>query len=93
MDAEELRGIQSPLKARYREDPAAAIITLEAEGRLGSEEVSCSVAATGRAMVEAGLHPATGGDGSFAVPETRLPQGVGRLRRRDASIRRHQSRP
>src|ERR1700735_3159514 len=75
MNAEELREIQSPLKARYREDPAAAIITLEAEGRLGSEEVSCSVA-TGRAMVEAGLHPATGGDGSFACSGDMLLQAL-----------------
>ena len=75
MDAEELRGIQSPLKARYREDPAAAIITLEAQGRLGSEEVSCSVA-TGRAMVEVGLHPATGGDGSFACSGDMLLQAL-----------------
>ena len=69
MDAEELKDIQAPLKARYRQDPKAAMITLEAEGRLGSEEVSCSVA-TGRAMVEAGLHPASGGDGSFACSGT-----------------------
>ena len=75
MDAEELRAIQSPLKARYREDPAAATITLEAEGRLGSEEVSCSVT-TGRAMVEAGLHPATGGDGSFACSGDMLLQAL-----------------
>ena len=65
MDAEQLRELQAPLKARYREEPASAVVTLEAEGRLGSEEVSCSVA-TGRALVEAGLHPATGGDGSLA---------------------------
>jgi uncharacterized OsmC-like protein len=75
MDAEELKAIQSPLKARYREDPAAAMITLEAEGRLGSEEVSCSVA-TGRAMVEAGLHPATGGDGGFACSGDMLLQAL-----------------
>jgi uncharacterized OsmC-like protein len=75
VDAEELKGIQSPLKARYREDQAAAVITLEAEGRLGSEEVSCSVA-TGRAMVEAGLHPATGGDGSFACSGDMLLQAL-----------------
>src|SRR5437763_12753139 len=61
MDGDELRAIQKPLKARYREEPEAAVITLEAEGVLGEEEVSCSVA-TGRAIVEAGLHPATGGD-------------------------------
>ncbi len=75
MNSEELKAIQSPLKSRYREDPAAAIITLEAEGRLGNEEVSCSVA-TGRAMVEAGLHPATGGDGSFACSGDMLLQAL-----------------
>ena len=75
MKAEELKEIQSPLKARYREDPAAAIITLEAEGRLGSEAVTCSVA-TGREIVEAGLHPATGGDGSFACSGDMLLQAL-----------------
>jgi len=75
MKAEELKVIQSPLKARYREDPASAMITLEAEGRLGTEAVTCSVA-TGRAMVEAGLHPATGGDGSFACSGDMLLQAL-----------------
>jgi len=62
MQREELRALQDPLKARYREEPEAAVITLRAEGTLG-EGVTCSVA-TGRAMAEAGLHPASGGDGS-----------------------------
>ena len=62
MDRAELRERQSPLKERYREDPGAALITLSASGTLG-EGVSCSVA-TGRAVAEAGLHPATGGDGT-----------------------------
>jgi uncharacterized OsmC-like protein len=57
-----LREIQAPLKQHYRDDPSAAIVTLRASGRLG-EGVSCSVN-TGRAIAEAGLHPATGGDGS-----------------------------
>lgn len=61
MDAQQLRDLQAPLKAGYRDQPDKALITLRAEGRLG-ENVSCSVA-TGRAMVEAGLHPATGGSG------------------------------
>ncbi len=61
MKTEELRAIQAPLKERYREQPAAALITLKAEGRLG-EGVTCSVQ-TGKALVAAGLHPATGGDG------------------------------
>jgi len=57
-----LSTIQGPLKQKYRDDPAAASITLRASGRLG-EGVSCSVE-TGRVVGEAGLHPATGGDGS-----------------------------
>lgn len=57
-----LSEIQGPLKQRYRADPAAALVTLAATGRLG-EGVSCSVD-TGRAIAEAGLHPATGGDGT-----------------------------
>ncbi len=61
MNADDLRKLQAPLKARYRQDPAAALITLEAEGRLG-EGITCRVD-TGRAIAEAGLHPATGGDG------------------------------
>jgi uncharacterized OsmC-like protein len=62
MNADELKGLQAPLKQRYREDPNAARITLRAKGRLGDERPSCRVE-TGKAMVEAGLHPATGGDG------------------------------
>jgi uncharacterized OsmC-like protein len=65
MDADELRGLQAPLKQRYREQPDAALITLRARGRLGDAAVSCRVE-TGKALVEAGLHPASGGDGSFA---------------------------
>ena len=75
MDTRELKEIQAPLKARYHEDPNTAMITLEAEGRLGSVGVSCSVA-TGRAMVEAGLHPALGGDGSFACSGDMLLQAL-----------------
>ncbi|MCB0106559.1 MAG: OsmC family protein [Caldilineaceae bacterium] len=61
MNAEELKALQAPLKERYREDPESAVITLKAEGHLG-EGISCRVD-TGRALVEAGLHPATGGSG------------------------------
>lgn len=60
-DREDLRVIQEPLKQRYREEPSAALVTLRASGNLG-EGVTCSVS-TGRAIVQAGLHPATGGDG------------------------------
>jgi uncharacterized OsmC-like protein len=65
MNADELRSLQAPLKQRYRDTPDAALITLRARGRLGDESVSCRVE-TGKALVDAGLHPATGGDGSFA---------------------------
>lgn len=62
MDREALRSVQEPLKRRYDEQPDAALVTLSARGALG-EGVSCSVQ-TGRALADAGLHPATGGDGS-----------------------------
>jgi uncharacterized OsmC-like protein len=62
MEREQLQATQAPLKERYRENPDAALITLSAQGELG-EGVSCSVD-TGRAIAEAGLHPASGGDGS-----------------------------
>jgi uncharacterized OsmC-like protein len=61
MKAEELRSLQKPIKERYREQPEAALVTLKAQGRVG-EGVTCSVQ-TGKALVEAGLHPATGGSG------------------------------
>jgi uncharacterized OsmC-like protein len=64
MNAAELKELQTPIKARYRDDPDAAIITLKAQGAIG-EGVTCSVE-TGRALVEAGLHPATGGTGLHA---------------------------
>ena len=64
MKAEELRSIQAPLKERYRDTPDAAFVTLRAEGRIG-EGVSCKVE-TGKALVVAGLHPATGGTGRAA---------------------------
>jgi uncharacterized OsmC-like protein len=65
MRAEELRALQAPIKTRYREAPAEALVTLRAQGALGAEGVTCRVE-TGRALVEAGLHPATGGDGLAA---------------------------
>jgi uncharacterized OsmC-like protein len=65
MDRDELQTVQEPLKERYRSEPAAARVTLKADAVLGAEGVSCSVS-TGRALVEAGLHPATGGTGMLA---------------------------
>jgi uncharacterized OsmC-like protein len=64
MNADKLRSLQAPIKDRYREHPETALITLHAEGRIG-EGVTCKVE-TGKAIVEAGLHPATGGDGLSA---------------------------
>lgn len=62
MRSDELKALQAPLKQRYQAEPEAALITLRAEGALGDEGVTCKVT-TARAVVEAGLHPATGGDG------------------------------
>src|SRR5437588_2285531 len=64
MNADEIRSLQAPLKERYRERPDTALVTLRAEGRLG-EGMTCRVE-TGKALVEAGLHPGTGGDGLAA---------------------------
>jgi uncharacterized OsmC-like protein len=64
MEPAQLKELQAPLKAQYRDDPDAAVVTLKAEGAIG-EGVTCSVE-TGRALVEAGLHPATGGSGLHA---------------------------
>ena len=65
ISAQQLRDLQTPIKERYRADPASATITLSASGELDSAEIACNVD-TGRALVQAGLHPATGGDGTFA---------------------------
>lgn len=74
MDATELKGLQAPLKELYRQDGKAALITLRAEGRIG-EGVTCSVE-TARALVEAGLHPATGGSGVHACSGDMLLQAL-----------------
>ncbi len=65
MRGDDLRALQAPLKQRYRETPEAAVVTLKAKGEIGDETLTCKVE-TGRALVEAGLHPATGGDGIAA---------------------------
>lgn len=75
MNAEELQEIQAPIKDGYRSDPASAVITLKAEGLLDDVNISCSVD-TGRAIVEAGLHPATGGDGTSACSGDMLLQAL-----------------
>jgi uncharacterized OsmC-like protein len=75
VDREELRAIQAPLKDTYRSDASRAFVTLRASGSLSDSDVACSVA-TGRALVEAGLHPATGGDGSLACSGDMLLQAL-----------------
>jgi len=62
MDSSQLKTVQAPLKQKYKDDPSSAVVTLKASGRLDAPGVSCRVE-TGRALVEAGLHPATGGTG------------------------------
>jgi uncharacterized OsmC-like protein len=75
MDRSELQSVQAPLKDQYRADPGAARLTLHAEGALGQEGIACSVD-TGRALVEAGLHPATGGTGELACSGDMLLQAL-----------------
>jgi uncharacterized OsmC-like protein len=74
MNAIELKNLQAPLKEQYRSDPGSAIITLKAEGKIG-EGISCNVE-TGMAMIEAGLHPATGGTGMMACSGDMLLQAL-----------------
>ena len=74
MDAAELKSLQSPLKEKYRQEPASALVTLRATGR-AAEGVACSVE-TGRALVKAGLHPASGGDGSYVCSGDMLLQAL-----------------
>jgi uncharacterized OsmC-like protein len=64
MNSEQLKSLQAPLKEKYREEPESAVITLKAEGKVG-DGISCKVS-TGKALMEAGLHPATGGIGMLA---------------------------
>src|SRR5688572_23395034 len=64
MNSEQLRALQSPLKEKYKLDPSAGLVTLRAVGN-ATEGIACKVE-TGKALVEAGLHPATGGDGTLA---------------------------
>ncbi|MFP6759043.1 MAG: OsmC family protein [Alphaproteobacteria bacterium] len=75
MDGQELRALQAPLKARYREDPESAVITLKADGVVGGDGVACSVE-TGKAIVEAGLHPSGGGTGLQACSGDMLLQAL-----------------
>jgi uncharacterized OsmC-like protein len=75
MNREQLQTIQRPLKERYRDDPGAALVTLRADGRLDADAIACSVQ-TGRALVEAGLHPATGGPATLACSGDMLLQAL-----------------
>src|SRR5258707_2858217 len=74
MNADELRSLQAPLKAQYRERPETALVTLRAEGRVG-ENMTCKIG-TGKARVETGLHPATGGDGQSACSADMLLEAL-----------------
>ena len=65
MTADELKALQTPLKARYKDDPTAATVTLKSEGFLGGDTLTCTVSSW-KGPIEAGLHPAAGGDGSWA---------------------------
>jgi uncharacterized OsmC-like protein len=74
MTADELRSLQAPLKAQYREHPETALVTLHAEGRVG-KNMTCKIE-TGKSRVEAGLHPATGGDGQSACSADMLLEAL-----------------
>src|ERR1700747_2061823 len=74
MNAEELRSLQAPLKAQYRDQPEIALVTLRAEGKV-SENITCKIE-TGKSRVEAGLHPATGGDGQSACSADMLLEAL-----------------
>ena len=74
LTGDQLRDLQRPLKERYGSDPEAAHITLEAEGTL-DDDIACSIQ-TGRALVKAGLHPGTGGDGTLACSGDMLLQAL-----------------
>ena len=74
MNADKLRSLQAPLKTRYRERPETASVTLRAKGRIG-EGITCKIE-TGKARVEAGLHPATGGDGLSACSADMLLEAL-----------------
>ena len=75
MNAEQLRGVQAPLKSRYKEDPASAALTLSAEGTIAGDDVVCNVACW-NGSVPSGLHPAAGGDGSAACAGDMLLQAL-----------------
>jgi uncharacterized OsmC-like protein len=75
MNRDELRAVQQPLKERYREEPESAVVTLRAAGNVEGEGITCSVD-TGRALVEAGLHPASGGSGMLACSGDLLLQAL-----------------
>jgi uncharacterized OsmC-like protein len=74
MTADELRSLQAPLKAQYREHPKTALVTLRTEGQVG-DNITCKIE-TGKARVEAGLHPATGGDGQSACSADMLLEAL-----------------
>jgi uncharacterized OsmC-like protein len=76
MTADDLRALQSPLKARYRDDPTAARLTLTARAELNAPDIACRIPTHTGQVVEAGLHPAAGGDGSQACAGTMLLEAL-----------------
>ena len=90
MNPDELRALQAPLKSRYREHPDDAVVTLRASGRIEPDTVTCKVE-TGKALVEAGLHPATGGSGVAACSGDMLLEALASLRRGDLRGRGHRA--
>ena len=83
MDSATLKAMQAPLKDAYRNDADKALITLRARGSVDDQKIACKVE-TGRAIAEAGLHPATGGSGMELVLGRHAARSAGRLRRRNA---------
>jgi uncharacterized OsmC-like protein len=75
MNRDDLQALQAPIKQRYRDDAGAGLVTLQASAELDSADVACSVQ-TGRALVQAGLHPASGGDGTLACSGDMLLQAL-----------------
>jgi uncharacterized OsmC-like protein len=75
MDRDQLRAVQRPIKDRYEREPETALVTLSAEGQLDEQEIACSLA-TGRELLRAGLHPASGGSGALACSGDMLLQAL-----------------
>ena len=86
MDSESLRALQAPIKARYRDEPGSSVFTLRAQGSLDGDGMTCKVA-TARGLAEAGLHPASGGDGLSLCSGDMLLEALVACARRDPTRR------